>query len=209
MRTQKFLPIAICLFLMTFPTFAGEHITGYCFNDDGDGALVCTSTNFNYDTAFLSMSGNLFSSPGHMKGEIFTDTDKDPTMTLQNSIDNDTGTAWSGFVVNIYMNTSFSLANATVSAPAGWTAAISGPVGPVGQPSFYNSGEYLGTITFSSGDLVAPGANFDFGFTLSFSGSRNYQFTEELIPVAVPEPTALALAGLGGVLLAVWRSRRS
>jgi hypothetical protein len=50
----------------------------------------------------------------------------------------------------------------------------------------------------------------DFNYAIHFVGSTDYAFTQEMIPMfsEVPEPTTLALAGMGGLALAL-RLRRN
>ena len=94
------------------------------------------------------------------------------------------------------MNQAFTINSASVGAPAGWTATITQPSGPV-------SGVYTGTIDYMGGTPVGifPGNNstLDFGYQVKFSGATQYSLTESANPV--PEPSTLSFLLVGGLLL--------
>ena len=48
---------------------------------------------------------------------IVTDSTTDPTLTINNSINNTSSFAWTEYVVNVAMNQSFSINSASVTAP--------------------------------------------------------------------------------------------
>ena len=55
-------------------------------------------------------------------------SDLDPTVTMRNTIDNDTGFSWTGYHVNVFMDNPFTVSAATIYTPAtsepGWTGSI-------------------------------------------------------------------------------------
>jgi PEP-CTERM motif len=122
----------------------------------------------------------------------------DPTLTINNTINNDTGFAWTEYIVGVTLNANFTIApaNTGVNAPPGWTANITQPV-PIG------GGNYSGTIDYLAGTPVAispdPNSTFDFYYQITFSGLTQYTFTQTLTPV--PEPGTLSLLTVGGLLL--------
>ena len=136
------------------------------------------------------------SSFGAMNLAIQTDTPTDPTLTINNSIDNESSFAWTAYIVNVAMSQTFTINSAGVVAPAGWTAIITQPSGPV-------SGIYTGTIDYVGGTPVAifPGSNstLDYGYQVQFSGATQYSLTESANPV--PEPGVLSFLWVGGLLL--------
>jgi len=136
------------------------------------------------------------SGPGQMSGTITTSDPQDPTLTIANSIDNDSSFAWTEYIVDVSMNTSFSIASANAAAPAGWSANITQPGAPV-------AGIYTGTIDYVGGTPVAiapaSGSELDFAYQVVFSGATSYNLTESVTPV--PEPCALGLLALGGLVL--------
>ena len=83
----------------------------------------------------------------HGRGHL-TDSTTDPTLTINNSINNTSSFAWTEYVVNVAMNQSFSINSAGVMAPGGWTANITQPGAPV-------SGIYTGTIDYLGGTPVS------------------------------------------------------
>ena len=123
----------------------------------------------------------------------------DPTLSINNSINNDTSFVWTEYVVNVMLNANFTIvsANTGVTSPPGWTANVTQPV-PVG------GGNYAGTIDYLAGTPVAisPDANstFDFYYQITFSGLTQYTLTQTLMPV--PEPGTFSLLLVGGLLLA-------
>ena len=174
-------------------------ITGAWWWDDGDGGLVCSSTNWNAGTGVLSMSGVQNWGPGHMNGTITTSDPQDPLLTLASDIENDTNFAWSAYTVNVYMNNTFTLLNASIFAPPDWSVAgVVEPSTPLVSGPY--AGDYEATINLSSGTAVAIGDDIGFQYQLQFSGASHFAFTQEVIPIAVPEPGTLALVAMSGLL---------
>ncbi|MGA3284071.1 MAG: PEP-CTERM sorting domain-containing protein [Verrucomicrobiota bacterium] len=134
--------------------------------------------------------------PGEMGGTITTSDAEDPTLTIANTIDNDSTFVWTEYIVNVSMNTSFSILSAAATAPPSWTANITQPGLPV-------AGIYTGTIDYLAGTPVAiapdPNSELDFSYQVHFSGATEYSLTESVIPV--PEPGTLGLLMVGGLLL--------
>jgi hypothetical protein len=207
MRTTTY-PLFGLAFL-SFCAVSQANITDASWANDGDGAINCLQYgSLNNDT--LSMYGDQFWAPGHMLGSITTDTIGDPTLYLGSAVDNDTTFAWTGYVVNVVMANPFTFVGAaTVSNPsADWSVA--GVTAPALQVSGIYAGKYEGTIDFTDGTPLAIGDELDFQYAIHFSGSTDYSFTQEMIPV--PEPGMFNLAAMssclfGGVQL-VKRLRR-
>lgn len=136
---------------------------------------------------------------GSMGISILTDKPTDPTLTINESIQNDCSFNWTGYDLSVSMDQSFSINSAGVIAPAGWTATISAPSGPV-------DGIYTGTIDFAGGTPVGiepgPDSTLDFGYEVTFSGSTQYSLTETANPV--PEPATFGLLMVGGLLIGGW-----
>jgi hypothetical protein len=159
--------------------------------------------NTNY---IMSIGATQTSSPGSVAGWFTTDAGGDPTITMDNTINNDTGYAWTSYDVNVYMNQVFTLTSPVVNYPTttepGWTGTITV------SPAVWNGTQYEASAVFTGGAPLQVGDVIDFGYQASFTGSVN--FTQQLVPVPeeVPEPGTLllALAGLVG-LVAVRRLR--
>lgn len=136
-----------------------------------------------------------------MSFTITADTVNDPTLTINNSINNTSSFAWTAYVVNVAMDQSFTINSAGVVAPSGWSASISQPTGPV-------SGMYTGTIDYTGGTPVtiypALDSTLDFGYQVTFSGSTQYSLTESANPV--PEPGVLSLLAFAGLLFGAWKA---
>lgn len=156
------------------------------------------------------MTGDQYTVPGqsaagHMNGWIQTDSPTDPTLYLGSGVDNDTSFAWTSYQVNVYMAVPFTFVGSVgVSNPdSTWfVASTLQPSSPiVGGPY---SGDYKGTLDLSGGTPVAIGDELDFNYAIHFGSSTDYAFTQEMIPMGVPEPSDLGLASallFGGIEL--------
>lgn len=178
-------------------------IIGWQAADDGDGGIVCEPKAWSAPSGqavgatTIWMTGDLNFAPAHIVGSVATDTPTDPTVTLRSTVENSTFAAWTTFKVNISMNQLFSIANAAVNAPAGWTTNVVPPV--------FAGTNYVGEITYTAGTPVAIGSSIDFQYDVSFIG--NMSFTQEFIPSPVPEPASLGLLGLAGAVALRRRQR--
>jgi hypothetical protein len=184
--------ILVALAAATFCSVANASITSASWQDDGDGAIKCSWSPFNPATSTLSMVGDQYWAPAHMVGTVTTDTPSDPSLTLDSSVNNDTGFSWTGYRVNVYMAEPFTFTpfSENITLPSDWTVAS------VQQPMLSGS-EYEGTIFYSGPDPIAPGQSIDFGYQIAFSGGSSIAFTQEMMPIAVPEPASFGLiAGL-------------
>ena len=87
---------------------------------------------------------------------------------------------------------------------------LAGTVGPTLQVGGPYAGKYEGTIKYAAGTPLGIGGELDFNYAIHFASSTDYAFTQEMIPIfsLVPEPSTLALSGMGGLMLAL-RFRRN
>jgi hypothetical protein len=167
------------------------------------GGLYCygpaLTTDSNTGDQSVALQGKQ-SSFGTMELTILTDTASDPTLTINNSINNTSSFAWTAYIVNVAMNQSFTINSAGVVAPSGWSASLTQPGAPV-------DGICTGTIDYSGGTPVAiyPALNstLDFGYQVTFSGSTQYNLTESANPV--PEPGAFSLLMIAGLCFSGWK----
>lgn len=170
------------------------NITGIDYASDGDGAIVCNVYTWNGSLPEFTagtIDGIQYSAPAHVIGNIETDG-SDPTLTLNSTINNDTGFAWTAYDVNVYMSSTFTLSAENVTLPPDWTAAIT-------QSPVWNGSQYEGKLEFTGVTPVANGDNLDFGYTISFSGYTSFTFCQEMIPV--PEPGTFGFLSAGALLL--------
>jgi hypothetical protein len=160
----------------------------------GDSAFAYTNWNWSGNASAVPMnSGGDLSGPGKLTIKVLATDALDPTLKIDNSIDNNTGFAWSQFKVNITMAVSFTLTNVAVNVPGDWT------VFSFDQTANFTGSNYLATVVYNAGTPIAPLGSIDFGYWVQFSGSPSYIITQELIPV--PEPGTLSLVAVGGILL--------
>jgi PEP-CTERM motif len=187
-------------------------ITDVNCHNDGDGAITMIDWWDNLSNpadADIYMSEALHWAPAHALVDITLDSPEDPAARFTKDVDNETASAWNGYVINVIKNASFSITSAT--APAGWDAPII--TAPVLQYSGIYAGDYLGTVTYSAG-AGTPVAIGDWGeFKLATSFTGNSTFTLEQIPTwdgtSVPEPGTLALLLLGGLCaIAIFKRRK-
>ena len=136
---------------------------------------------------------------GSMGGTIYTDgRGIDPTLQLNEVINNDTGLTWNDYHVTIKMSQPFTFSNVGV-ANFGWTYNDITPV-LVGS-------DWIGYINYYAGTPVLPDNSIlDFSFSISFTGTASFE--EDLMPSTVPEPGtfALMICGLAGLLVMRRRS---
>lgn len=136
-------------------------------------------------------------SPAHVQGEF--QTDGDPTVWVLKTVENHTGSTWTGYHFNIFMDQAFTINSS--SQPVGWTPNVT----PASSGSFTDTdGRTWGF--WGAVDYVANAPAYyipnlgsgDFGAKLTFG--QTVQFEVEQIGV-VPEPVSLALLALGGLLI--------
>ncbi|MGA2070758.1 MAG: PEP-CTERM sorting domain-containing protein [Sedimentisphaerales bacterium] len=169
-----------------------------------DGAITMSYTNLTFDSGewFLDMDGVQSDYPAHLGGYFTTSGPLDPTVRIQEGIDNDTAFAWTDYHITIGMdNSTFSIFDpAGLVMPAGWTAVVTAPV-PGNMPNGGGPG-YVGIIDYymgTGGSPVAINGSADFGFKISFTGTGTTSFSTEQIPT--PEPATIGLLGLGAMAL--------
>ena len=200
MNKKMLLLIAPATFLIW--SISSASITGIPTWSYG-GGLYCggpvLTTDSNTGAQSVALNGNQWSF-GAMELTITTDTANDPTLTINNSINNTSSFAWTAYVVSVAMNQSFSINSAGVVAPSGWTASIA-------QPSGLVSGVYTGMIDYTGGTPVAiyPALNstLDFGYQVTFSGATQYSLAESANPV--PEPGVFSLLMIAGLWFGGWK----
>ena len=166
------------------------------------GGLYCYNPVFDSTAQSVTLTGHQ-TDFGSIGLGINANSPSDPTLTINNSINNQSSFVWTEYIVSVAMNQSFTINMASATAPAGWTASITQPGAPV-------AGIYTGVIDYVGGTPVAiyPGANsiLDFGYQVTFSGSTSYSLTESANPV--PEPTIAAFLLISGTLLGGWMVAR-
>jgi hypothetical protein len=191
MKFRSILLAVAAISLTAYSSLAGGTITNVNAWADGDGAIVCPIYSWD-NTDVVGIYGDQYSGPGHIFANINVDSEVDPTLTLNNVIDNDTMFAWTGYQVTVVMNKTFTLSAVAVNSPGDWT------VTSVVQPGAPVAGLWTGTMLFSAGTPIAIGDSIDFTFKETFIGSVQTCMTFE----PIPEPGAFSLLLAGGLLLA-------
>ncbi len=168
-------------------------IIDYNCASDGDGAIVMSNLEYDYELGELDCAGQQYRGPAHINGDFGTDTPLDPTVKFINTIENDTDFAWTGYVIDLTMDKTFTLQS--VAAPSGWLATVT-------QPTMVN-GKYVGVIEYSGGAPITVGQDGTFGYKASFAGS--VAFSQAMTPL--PEPGSLLLLAGGSVFMFLRRRR--
>jgi hypothetical protein len=163
------------------------------------GALQNAAWSWDQTNYVMSIGAQQYLSPGNVLGWFTTDSSADPTITMENAIDNDTGFAWTSYDVNVYMNQQFTLSAPVVypdTTEPHWSGTITD------SPAVWNGAQWEAQAIFEGGTPLPVGGVLDFGYQASFTG--NVDFTQQLVPV--PEPGALPLIfGAVAGLLAIGR----
>lgn len=156
----------------------------------GSGQISCPIYTFNPSQNLLALPFHQYGS-GNIAGGILTDTPGDPTLSILNTINNDTGFSWTGYLVDVTMSHAFTLANPKVFN-AGWTASITQPA--------WNGSEYSGQVAYTGGVAVPDGQLLVFGYDITFEGATQFDFSQKLTPV--PEPGTMGFLALGALAFA-------
>jgi hypothetical protein len=207
---MKIKMLAIMAMLFAAAVFSRADIIGNTIAADGDGVITCNIYGFttngpgDFQISIDGIQHNMGNpwEPGHILGDILTDTETDPKLTLFNEIDNDTGYAWGDYHVMVTMSKTFAFTNVGVGN-AGWTVTA------ITQPTLVGT-NWIGYIDYAGySNPVAVSSTLDFNYAMTFVGSVSY--CEQLTPSPVPEPAtfALAICGLGGLLVMRRRSARA
>jgi hypothetical protein len=200
--------ILFSLFLLFAVSTVNASITNWNCGPDTDGAIVMSYTNLTSANGeyTLDMDGAQYSGPAHLIGNFNTDTELDPTVRIIEDVTNDTDFAWLDYHIAIGMNKNFSILSSGLLAPAGWTAEIIQPVAGQPLPGDISPGTgWVGMVNFykgPSGYAVNIGDSGTFGFKTSFLGSVEFYTAQ----TPTPEPTTIALLGLGAI--SILRRRR-
>jgi hypothetical protein len=178
-----------------------------------DWASVCSTLNCSSYSSLWDSSGDISvgasqTGPGSMGATITTDTILDPTLTINNAIDNDTSFDWTSYIVDIYLSANFTLSGITSANPPGWSGA------QTIAPYLLSPGLWTAEITYSGGTPVNtisgdPNNELDFTYKVTFSGSTSYSLTEQVNPVPEPAVFSLLLCGLVAGGLKVRGSRKA
>lgn len=212
MKRQALIPIVLsCL---VWSTTSHADITDFSYTSDYTN-LSCTASidyTLGPSVGTVTMDSYQYASPGRMGFQLGTSSVVGQnSLVVNQTVDNDTGIAWSGYQVKIYMDRTFSLSNVSVgNPPPNWTFTFS-PVSASPTPVYFGPGEYVAEIDFSKGTLgsdLPPLGEFNFGYKLTFTGSLHYQIAADLTPVFAPEPGSASLLLLGGLVFAGYRRLR-
>src|SRR5207245_685591 len=80
-------------------SIANANLTNIDYSVLDYNAFTCL-VNFNAASSTMSVDGYQYLPLGVMQGHYYADSDADPKATKLYTIDNDTGSAWSGYDVN-------------------------------------------------------------------------------------------------------------
>ena len=128
MRVQKSMKARtfVLLVLAGFTsTLSQAGIVTSITSDYGDANVWCPIYTFSATDQSVSFGGAVAPvdqyAPGAIAGNITTVGD--PTLTLANTINNDTGSPWTGYIVDVSMGQTFTIGGLSVANP-GWSIAV-------------------------------------------------------------------------------------
>lgn len=200
--------------LLVWGSVSSATLTSGILGDDGDGVITCSpADDVSWDLSdpadqqvTLEGTYNLFAT-GHVEGNLYADTDADPTLTLISAMLNDTPATWTAYHVNVYMDQAFDITAASVDNPNDWGASITT------SPAVWTLGggpggvdAYVGEIDYTGGTPVGNGDTLQFRYTIDFSGATMYGFCQEMIPIPEPGTLLLTFCGVAGLLVLRRRS---
>ncbi len=196
---RKLVAIAVFMAVLAWAGVSTATIIGETCWAKNDGALQNSTWGWDGGSNTLSVTADQYSAPGTMLGSFTTSDGDDPTVTLENTVNNDTGFAWTAYYANIYMNRNFTLANPVVypDTTEAWSGAITQSPAQLVVSGPY-TGDYEASAVFTGGTPLPIGGIIDFSYQIAFTG--NVTFTEELIPVPEPGTLVLVLGGLVGLV---------
>jgi len=211
--STRYVALSILAIVLGYSSVAYANITGVTDWTWSSG-ISCYTPLLDSSPQLVISATQYGAGPVQMGGTLLADSIDDPTLTINDQINNQSGVDWSGFILDVYMSTNFTFSSIPpntypfVANPSGWTAAVTI------APNYIGGGQYMGQITFSGGTPVSanPASNnnlLNFSYQVTFNGSLSYGFSEQATAIPVPEPTAAGclLAGLG-VLVGFARLKR-
>jgi hypothetical protein len=119
------------------------------------------------------------------------------SLWFDESLNNDTDFAWTGFNIDIGMADTFTISHTNVIAPDGWIFTVTDPIAGL-IPNGGGAG-YVGTVDYSigTGSPIAIGDEAEFGFQFSFTGAGTVSYEE----TPIPEPATMTLLCIGALAL--------
>jgi len=207
-RTKTLFGLSVAAAVLMCCSNGQASITGWSNWGNDSGLLNCTSW---LDTSprLTIQAAQDTSGPASAWGTIHTDTANDPTLTINDQINNASGIDWSAFTLDIFMSSTFTIgpSSPSVANPSGWTEVVTQPI--------FTGTSWMGEIKFTGGTPVSANPSsannlFNFTYQITFAGSLSYNFSEQGSATPVPEPASVTFILLGmGALVCSWRMKRS
>jgi hypothetical protein len=197
---MRFTAWAVVLVLVCFASISSAGVLSATADNDGDGAIIMKSWNWNGTSSVLTMNEILKWAPAHAIANFVADGD--PTVTFWKDVQNDTTFAWTDYHINIIrmQNDPFTIIDAL--SPTGWD--LPQITQPTLMPSYLIDGNpftnvWVGSVDYyaGTGSPIAIGASGVFNAKVSFLNSAN--FCLEQIPT--PEPGSLSLLVIGSMAM--------
>ena len=144
----------------------------------------------------------------------------DPLVMCGIGVSNVSDVAWSNYQVNVTLavpdqlsSGTYSITNASVYSPAGWTVTSLSPLTYAGT-DVSGDYDYTASLNMAGAPSIGIGGELVYGFWLNFGAEPNFSVAVATMSIAagpeVPEPGTIALVLAGGLSLVAyaWRKQR-
>ncbi len=218
----KCLTVAVvCVFLAWTALAKADIVISSC---DGTGGVShvqssLTSSESSSSAFNFAITANQ-SGLGGLSANFSSVPPADPLVMCGIGVSNVSDVAWSNYQVNVTLavpdqlsSGTYSITNASVYSPAGWTVTSLSPLTYAGT-DVSGDYDYTASLNMAGAPSIGIGGELVYGFWLNFGAEPNFSVAVATMSIAagpeVPEPGTIALVLAGGLSLVAyaWRKQR-